>query len=128
MRSELTITIMSGPVTVAYRRTGGEWICTALQFDIVGTGATRDEAFDELRALFQTYLREVVDTEGPVKFFNPSDAEEWQRKDKGEYRVEAILAKVEEEADAPPRVVNDIAKLRPYRDRIKAFDLTPAGV
>ena len=113
---------------MTYRRERGEWMCTALEFDIVGTGKTKQEAFDELRALVETYLLEVMDTDAPVEFYNPADAEEWECKDRKSYRVAVIMARAKEDTSIPPRMVRDITKLRPYRDRIRGVDLELAGV
>ena len=67
-------------VTVAYRIEEGEWYCTALQFDILGTGATREEAFAEMRELLTQYLLLCIEearSGNPTAIFQPSEDSEW---------------------------------------------------
>jgi len=81
---------MQGPVTVSYRNSGKNCYCTALQFDLVGIGTSKTEAFRELRDVFNTYLIEIVQTDGPSEFLNPSPAEEWSVPEREEYYVVAL--------------------------------------
>lgn len=72
--------VLRGPVRVAYRKDGGTWWATALEFDIAGYGRSRRAAFTMLQELMLDYLREVallVRQGERVKFFNPSREEEW---------------------------------------------------
>jgi hypothetical protein len=127
MNQALTIKILKGDVTVAYRRHGRGWRCTALEFDLVGVGNTQEKAFAQLRDLVNGYLDDVLNTDGPVRFFNPSDAEEWDSPKKEKYRVEVVVSQSAKGA-AGSAVIPDIDKLRSYRSRIRAIDLTPLGV
>ena len=119
--------ILAGPVTVAYRRRRGGWVCTALQFDLVGTGATRQKAFQELQEVVNAYLQECLQAKEPVDFFNPSEREEWNAGRKEHYSVGVCIAVPEGRPEAP-EVIPDLRRLRMYRDRIQSFDLVPVGV
>jgi len=126
MVPNVEIKVLAGPVTVAYRKAGKRWYCTALEFDLLGIGDSRDKAFAELRSVVNTYLFDVLRAKGPVRFFNPSDAREWTCKNKKRFSVVAIMARPKPEKPLPP-VVEDVDHLRPYRNRIKGFDLLPVG-
>jgi len=124
-----TITIqvrtLEGSVSVAYKKAGKEWHAIALQFDIVGTGKTRGEAFREMQGLFETYLSEVLKTSGPVRFYNPSDQADWEIKDKSDFHVVIVLsARQVPSAEAPRRPRLD--ELRPVRSQIQSIQLQPA--
>jgi len=125
VRNAAVITLR-GPVTAAYRRSQGLWYCTALQFDIVGVGKTRDEAFGEMRDLFSDYVKEVLADSGPVRFFNPSEAQEWNVKKQETYSVTVVMARPEEQPSGRASL-SDVGQLRPYRDAIQCIDLVPAG-
>jgi len=117
---------LHGPITVAYRRVSRMWHCTALQFDLVGVGKTKVEAFAEMRDLLRDYLEEVLATDGPVRFFNPAESGEWNVRDQEYYNV-ALLVSGGESA-APNRTpLSDIARLRGYRDAVQGIGLVPAG-
>ena len=124
MAKRLQISFLKGPVTVAYRREGKKWLCTALEFDILGIGRTRKTAFQQMRSLVNEYLADVLKAEGPVEFFNHSAGKEWTAKDKEYYKVVVALAQAEEKRPVP-QTLRDIQQLRHYRDRIRGFDLTP---
>ena len=127
MAQELVVTTLGGPVTVGYYRRGGNWICTALDFDLVGIGLTQEKAFAELRDVVNTYLEETLKADKATNFFNPSEPKEWDSATKKEeYRVIAVMAKARSQRRAP-RVVRNIRKLRPFRNRIRAFDLAAVG-
>ena len=117
---------LHGPITVAYRRASRMWHCTALQFDIVGVGKTKGEAFAEMRDLLRDYLEEVLATDGPVRFFNPAESGEWNVRDQEYYNVALLVSGGE--ATPPNRApLSDIARLRGYRDAVQGIGLVPAG-
>ncbi len=112
---------------MGYRRTASHWVCTALEFDLVGIGSTQRKAFTELQGVVDTYLTEILNTAEDVNFFNPSEPDEWERaRRKEEYLVIAVLAETEEPPTAPYRFRN-IRELRPVRDSVRAFRLAPVG-
>jgi len=78
---------IKGPVSVAYTKADGEWYATALQFDIMGAGRTRDEAFQDLQKCVEIFLHSVLETSGNVAFFNPSEQEEWNNPDQEQYKI-----------------------------------------
>ena len=88
-----TVTLR-GPVTVAYKRCREGFMCTALQFDILGIGRTKREAFQEMRDLVEEYLEEIVRSPEPVCFFNPSDAAALQAPARGRHHGRGVLLEV----------------------------------
>ena len=127
MARECAVVVVGGPINVSFRRRRKEkdWLCTALQFDLVGIGASREEAFAELRSVVEDYLEEVLTTEGPVRFYNLSDEQEWGNPDQKVFDVQAYIAATAEQTRVPSRMRH--RKIRDYRDRVRAFDLVPAN-
>lgn len=122
--SKSPIIKMKGQITVAYRREGTKILSTALQFDLVGIGRTKQEAFKELRKIVKSYLLEVIKSDTPVEFFNPSDHKEWNARDIEYYDVEVKIKKTRPLPKAKP----DIRQLKPYQKQIRSFDLSPVSV
>ena len=87
MKSSTQIVTLKGPITVTYREEGTEVYARALQFDLVGIGKNRRDALKELQEIFDDYAEEVLNTKGKVRFFNPSDSEEWENPDKEFFNV-----------------------------------------
>lgn len=85
---------LEGPVRVVYRK-DDDWYATAVEFDLVGHGATKQDALRMLHELVSTYLYEVavlLRDNRPVKFLNPSDASEWNDAESDElYSVQFML-------------------------------------
>lgn len=126
VKAKFDVAFLSGPVTVAYRKRQKRWYCTALQFDLVGIGRSKDEAFEKLRGVVNEYLHQVVEEDGPVRFFNPSEGNEWQATEQRQYRVVALfLAKAKGTRQIPNRV-DRVDDFRPYRECIQQFDLVAA--
>jgi uridylate kinase len=119
--------VVGGRVTAAYRKEEGRWLCTALEFDILGIGETRQEAFAQMQELVNNYLLDCLMSRGPVDFLNPSEAEEGKTRDKERYHVAVILERAAPE-QAVPQVIEDFAALRRFRNRILGTDLIPANV
>lgn len=74
----------SGPLHVAYRRHQGEWLATALEFDLVGYGPDRKAALRMLAGLVDDHVRglaEMMRDGADVRFFNPSGVDEWNAPD-----------------------------------------------
>jgi len=123
--------ILHGPVTVAYKKLGKEWHCTALNFDLVGTGSSKQMAFVELRDVVNCYLSDIVDAEGPVEFFNPSPAEEWNVAEKEQYHVVVVMTRVRQRVrkrlpPVLPAEIESLPQLRDYAGYAYSFDLVPA--
>jgi hypothetical protein len=114
----IVIGVLKGPITAAFRRDAGRWLCTALQFDIVGIGDTRDEARSEMQALVNAYLENIIRKPGPVEFYNHAEAEEWQGADKEHFLVAFAFAGIAPE-------VLDAKSLSRYRSRIRDAKLIP---
>lgn len=121
-RTALQIITLQGLVTVAYHQEGGEWIATALEFDLVGTGKTRDGAFNQLRELVSDYLLAYITSAGRTQFKNPADGQEWMVPDKERYKAVFVVTT---KGKRRPRVINDIRDLRRCRTRLRELDLVP---
>jgi hypothetical protein len=119
------VKVAGGPVTVAYKQVAGEWHCTALQFDILGIGKTREAAFAQLKELMNSYLTHVLQLKGKIAFFNPADREEWNTPIKENYNILVILTKPRR--DSQETSCMDMEEIRPVRRRVREFDLLPAG-
>lgn len=101
--------LAAGPISVSTKEVDGEWHCTALEFDLLGTGATQDEAFLELQDLVHEYILAMVQHihfGDDVAFYNPSSPEEWND---GEIRKYQVMLLFEPESsnddETPERVV-----------------------
>ncbi|MBI4560326.1 MAG: hypothetical protein HY706_22285 [Candidatus Hydrogenedentes bacterium] len=117
---------VSGAITIAYRRSAGNWLCTALQFDIVGVGPTRAAAFREMCELLTDYFDEILSSTGPVRFFNPSEAKEWNVRDQEQYTLAFLLSRKQAPAVSRLRLTN-LRELRKVHHAIQEIDLIPAG-
>lgn len=122
------VTTLEGPISVAFKKAGREWHAIALQFDIVGTGKTRAEAFCQMQGLFETYVSEVLKASRPVRFYNPSERADWEIRDKAHFHVVVVLsAKPVLGAKAPLRPsLDDLVKLCSIRSKIQSIQLQPA--
>lgn len=117
-----------GNVTVAYRRIAKEWYANALQFDIVGTGRTKEDALDELKELIQDYVVEMVSDLGKglsIAFFNPADPDEWNKaRYIEEFEVEFTIKAA---AEVPSTFrLSDSSRMRDLASYIRSVDLVPA--
>ena len=92
MNESLQVVTLKGPITVTYREEGADVYATALQFDLVGIGKTREAALNELQEIFSEYAEEVLNTKGKARFYNPSDPEEWENPDKEFFSVTFVLS------------------------------------
>jgi len=126
---QVGVIVLEGPVTVASRRAKGMYHCRALQFDLVGVGRTKREAFAELRLLVEDYLGEVVSSTEPVRFFNPSSSDEWNVRDRKDFRVRAVCLgrtrPVRARPTSPPPL--DARTLRELCRSVEQVDLVPAS-
>lgn len=119
-----TVTLR-GPVTVAYKRCREGFMCTALQFDIVGIGRTKREAFQEMRDLVEEHLEEILRSPEPVCFFNPSDAADWNVGNQENYQVAMLFERHSEPIPTDVPLAN-LAPLREHRESLRGVNLVPA--
>lgn len=123
-----TIKLVQGLVNISHRKSGKRWYSTALEFDIVGTGDSRKKSFAQLQELVSEYVFAIVDeldAGARVQFFNPSDAEEWNRGQVEQFEVTFVL-EVDQKADVSPTITPQ--KLGDLAGEIQSIDLVPAGV
>lgn len=80
---------LSGPLSVAYQydKKAKEWEAIALQFNILGLGTTKEEALQEVRALFESYVEAVTKTKGKVQFHNPAESRYWDVDEVDQFHV-----------------------------------------
>ncbi len=82
--AQLRTVAAEGPVTVAVHKMGREYHCTALEFDILGTGRTKQDALAQVQELVEEYIAGVIEELGKgnkVAFFNPSGERDWNQAD-----------------------------------------------
>ena len=118
------IKIANGPITVTYRQVEGEWWCLSLEFDLLGTGATREEALTELKELVNEYLIHILKSKNKVVLFNPAEREEWDNPDKERFDVTAMVAAAMGKFPASGCMSMD--EVRPLRKSVRELDLMPA--
>lgn len=115
---------LEGPVWVAFTQEEKAFYATALQFDLVGTGSTREIAFTELQEMFRIYVQAVLAKPGKVQFVFPSEASEWDNPDIEYYDVIVDVRSTSHSKPAPSRT--KLKELRRYRDRINTIQFQPA--
>jgi len=123
--SQPHILVMEGPVTVEYQRKNKKWYCTALEFDLVGIGTSRQKAFNELQKVVNLYLMEAINSKGPIDFLIPTPQTERKGNDVEKYQV-AVQIRKQGRIPGIPVVIQDIRSLRRKRDRICGLTLIPA--
>ncbi len=128
MSASKTSVKLQGNLTVGFRQVAGLWHANALQFDIIGTGHTKDSALQQLKELLSEYLASVI-TElkkgHKVAFFNPADSAEWN---KARYLEEFVVCITGPIPASPPLRLN-LAKpsaVRNLRGPVRSIDLVPA--
>lgn len=94
---------LSGPVSIAYRydKNAKEWEAIALQFNILGLGKTKEEAFQEVKSLFETYVETITQTKGKVQFHNPAEGRYWDAEDVDQFHVVVSF-----DAEAPCQLID----------------------
>jgi len=123
--NEITATL-KGPITVTYKREGAEVYARALQFDLIGVGKSRKSALNELREIFADYAEEALNTRGKVRFFNPSDPDEWENPDKELFSVVIVFSRKTKPLQFHS-MFGSIQDLRPMRTALKAIQLQPSS-
>jgi len=113
--------IAGGNVTVGYYQENGTWYALARQFDLLGSGPTREAAFAQLKELVSDYVEECI-TWGVERFFNPTPDDEWRRASGRvtEYLVILSFTRYSSRQKALPqrlRTGDDLTELAPFRDR-----------
>ena len=129
--SKLRQMVIKWPISVVCRKMGARWGATALEFDIVGTGKTKEAALEGMRELFEDYLSSVVEelrAGNEVAFFNPSDAEDWNRDSIERYellcRVTCAESAGREQPESPGNL-GDLRKLTHFIDSLDEVDVKP---
>ena len=119
---------LQGNLTVGFRQVAGLWHANALQFDIIGTGHTKDSALQQLKELVAEYLASVIaelKKGHKVDFFNPADSAEWN---KARYLEEFAVCIIGPVFASPPRRLN-LARpsaVRNLRGPVRSIELIPA--
>ena len=123
---------LEGPLTVAFSKLGDGYVCNALEFDIVGTGQTENEALQQLHDLMRGYLKKVVSllaSGNKVRFFNPADEDDWNSADQRVsydvvFKVNVVAGRLPDARQfIDPQHIEEIAK---FSDSIEDVELVPA--
>jgi predicted RNase H-like HicB family nuclease len=61
------------PLRVVFYKEDGDWIAHCLEFDLIGDGATREEAMERLGQAVLLQVEASVHSENPANLFNPAD-------------------------------------------------------
>ena len=112
---------LNGELTVSFRVRAGKVQCTALQFDIVGMGDTKAEALQEMTKLLTYYFEEIISSDEPVRFYNPSDTSEWNIKDQQHYILSIIMRRKRD-------VVRISKEMRTFIESLKQYKQDYQGV
>lgn len=123
-KHSVEIKTLKGPISVTYKKDGAEIHARALQFDLIGVGRTRARALKELQEIFADYAEEVLNTRGKVRFFNPSNPDEWENPDKELFNVVFVLVRKGKPLPVSP-MLDSIRDLRPIRDAVETIQLQP---
>jgi predicted RNase H-like HicB family nuclease len=120
------VVVVGGPVTVGYYEEDGEWRAIACEFNLVGTGDSREAALAQLKQLVGDYVESCV-KEGTDEFLNPYEPEDWQRTctAREHYLVSLIFAwrshhRTTLRAQVKPERLADLSR---YKDRLVGADL-----
>jgi hypothetical protein len=93
--AQFRIVNTEGPATIAVRKVGREYHYTALEFDILGIGRTKQDALAEVQELVEEYVYSVIEELGKgykVAYFNPSGERDWNQADElRRYEVTLIV-------------------------------------
>ena len=122
--------VLRGPVNVACHRHHKEWFATALEFDLVGYGNDKKAAIKMLQELVSEYLHEVASLlrDGKqVKFFNPSEPDQWNQDSVDLYNVTFTLPSPKV-AQKQPADGQSISRLIEYINSLEDVALSDVSV
>jgi predicted RNase H-like HicB family nuclease len=66
------------PLRVVFYREEGQWIAHCLEFDLIGSGETREEAIGQLTAATQIQVEESLKHDNPRNLFFPAESQFFQ--------------------------------------------------
>lgn len=120
------VRVRFGPINIAYFKENKEWWAVALEFDILGSGKTRQAALSQLKELVNFYFLHTLKSEGNVSFYNPSDRELWDLPDKEKFDILVCLQIEDQAAWGAGCKSLDLNEMRPFAGSVKEFALAPA--
>ncbi|MDZ4857465.1 MAG: hypothetical protein SGI88_00665 [Candidatus Hydrogenedentes bacterium] len=115
---------LEGLVRVSYKQEDGKFYARALEFDLLGIGASREEAKDQLEEVFKLYVEEFLAAPGEMRFFFPAEAEEWLNNDI-EYNEVLIDSEIAVGSPSMPARITP-AELSRVSRGIRGMELLPA--
>ena len=121
---EFGVRILRGSVTVAYKRVGRKVHATALQFDLVGMGKTREQALVELQEVVNAYFLDALLSEESIDLQFPSPPPDWNVRDRQDFVVAVALVQPRPQRKFLP-FLEGFAQLRPCREQVRSFSLLP---
>ena len=123
MKQPMNVLLLEGPVSVAFRREGPMYCAIALQFDLVGMGKTKDEAFLALQSIFDTHMRGLLKEKGHIRFLSPAPESEWNLEDRQDFKATILVPRAR---CLPARKPLSYRALTRLHTSIKQFTLVPA--
>ena len=61
------------PLRVVFYKEDGEWVAHCLEFDLIGTGSSRDDAFGALGEAVFLQIKASAEFNNPANLFTPAD-------------------------------------------------------
>ena len=78
-------------------------------------GNTKAEALQEMTELLTYYFEEIISSDEPVRFYNPSDSSEWNIKDQQHYIMSIIMRRERDDVRISKEMRTFIESLKKYR-------------
>jgi predicted RNase H-like HicB family nuclease len=121
--SRLPMNALRIPLRVVFYKDNGEWVAHCLEFDLVGSGATKPDALAGLSDAIRIQVEESVANDNPRNLFSPADGEYFQRFAAGK---EIAQGELELRIDPIDSVVIERTETREYTDGVSDEVLIPA--
>src|SRR5688572_18379668 len=66
------------PLRIVFYKEGADWVAHCLEFDLMGDGATRKEALDQLGEAIGLQVKASLQHNNPKNLFSPADGKYFQ--------------------------------------------------
>lgn len=110
------------PLRIVFYREDDQWVAHCLEFDLIGSGNSRQEALDGLNAAIVTQLEFSAANNNPLNLFAPADGEYFEMFAAGTDIAEGAL-RLEIVPQSGGSIVIERTELREYSDQV---ELVPA--
>jgi hypothetical protein len=105
------------PLRVIFYRDEDEWVAHCLEFDLVGSGETRQAALDCLNAAILTQLEFSVAQNNPLNLFSPAGGEYLEMFAAGKDIAEGVL-RIDFDSRRCGPIVIEKTDFREYSDEL----------